>query len=86
MTTTHQLSLLKLSSTNATDPSVAPWPTPSHDKPADVPHSDIWRSLVSGHIETHEIACAHNTMTQPASLAKIGQVLAKHLDIINNNH
>jgi thioesterase domain-containing protein len=54
------------------------------DKPADAPTSDTWQSLVTGHIETHEIACTHNTMTQPAPLAHIGRVLAEHLDIINH--
>ncbi|MGH3833651.1 MAG: alpha/beta fold hydrolase, partial [Pseudonocardiaceae bacterium] len=55
------------------------------DKPADAPTSDIWRFLVSGRINTHEIACTHHTMTQPVPLAHIGRVLAEHLDIINNH-
>ncbi|MGH3783717.1 MAG: alpha/beta fold hydrolase, partial [Pseudonocardiaceae bacterium] len=56
-----------------------------HDKPADASDSNIWRSLVSGHIETHEISCTHSAMTQPAPLAHIGRVLAAQLDIINNH-
>jgi thioesterase domain-containing protein len=55
-----------------------------HDKPANAPTSDTWRPLVNGHIETHDIACTHNTMTQPKPLAHIGRVLAKHCDLINN--
>ena len=51
---------------------------------ADAPTSDTWQSLISGHIETHEIACTHTTMTQPAPLAHIGRVLAEHLDIISS--
>ncbi|MGB9048579.1 MAG: amino acid adenylation domain-containing protein, partial [Pseudonocardiaceae bacterium] len=57
----------------------------TRDTPADVPNSDAWRPLVSGHIATHEIACTHNTMTQPAPLAHIGRILANHLDIINDH-
>jgi pristinamycin I synthase-3/4 len=57
----------------------------THDKPADALNSDAWRPLVRGHIDTYEIACTHNTMTQPAPLAHIGRILAKHLDIINNH-
>ncbi|MDQ3762941.1 MAG: amino acid adenylation domain-containing protein [Actinomycetota bacterium] len=56
-----------------------------HGKAADASTSETWRSLVNGHIETHEIACTHNTMTQPTPLAHIGRVLAEHLDIINNH-
>ncbi|MGH3754912.1 MAG: amino acid adenylation domain-containing protein, partial [Pseudonocardiaceae bacterium] len=56
-----------------------------HDRPADTPTSDVWRSAVTGRIETHEIACQHNAMTQPAPLAHIGRVVAKHLDIINSS-
>lgn len=55
-----------------------------HDRPADTPAGQAWRSLVTGHIETHEIACRHNAMTQPAPLAYIGRVVAERLDIINN--
>lgn len=55
-----------------------------HDRPADAPAGQVWRSVVTGHIETHEIACRHNAMTQPAPLAHIGRVVAERLDIINN--
>ncbi len=55
-----------------------------HDKPADAPAGQAWRSVVTGHIETHEIACRHNAMTQQAPLAHIGRVVAEHLDTINN--
>jgi amino acid adenylation domain-containing protein/non-ribosomal peptide synthase protein (TIGR01720 family) len=55
-----------------------------HDTPADASAGQAWRSLVTGHIETHEIACRHNAMTQPAPLAHIGRVVAEYLDVLNN--
>jgi thioesterase domain-containing protein len=55
-----------------------------HDAPADGPSGQAWRSLVTGHIEIHKIACRHNAMTQPAPLADIGRVVAEHLEVINN--
>ena len=55
----------------------------THNKPADAPNSDAWRSLISGHILAHHIACTHTTMTQPAPLAHIGRILADHLNVIN---
>ncbi|MCA1694777.1 MAG: non-ribosomal peptide synthetase, partial [Actinobacteria bacterium] len=55
-----------------------------HEAPADAAAGQAWRSLVTGHIETHQIACRHNAMAQPAPLAHIGRVTTEHLDIINN--
>ncbi|MGH3867514.1 MAG: hypothetical protein ACRDQ4_15515 [Pseudonocardiaceae bacterium] len=48
----------------------------------DGPTSHAWRYAVTGHIETHQIACTHNAMTQPAPLAHIGRILAERLDTI----
>jgi amino acid adenylation domain-containing protein len=53
-----------------------------HDKPVDGPTSHAWRYAVTGHIETHQIACTHTAMTQPAPLAHIGRILAERLDTI----
>ncbi|MGH3916860.1 MAG: alpha/beta fold hydrolase, partial [Pseudonocardiaceae bacterium] len=55
-----------------------------HDRPADAPTGQAWRSAVTGHIEIHQIACGHNDMTQPAPLAHIGRVVAEHLEAIND--
>ncbi|HET9258095.1 MAG TPA: hypothetical protein VFO16_23265 [Pseudonocardiaceae bacterium] len=57
----------------------------AHDTPVNGSAEETWRSLVSGRIETHDIACTHNAMTQPAPLAHIGQVLASHLDAIRDS-
>ncbi|MFD7667825.1 amino acid adenylation domain-containing protein [Streptomyces sp. NPDC059788] len=48
-------------------------------KPAHAPTAEAWRHLVTGHIESHDIACTHHTMTQPGPLARIGREVAAHL-------
>ena len=40
---------------------------------------DAWAPYVDGRIETHEIACRHHDMMQPAAVAQIGSILEKHL-------
>ncbi|MGH3842872.1 MAG: alpha/beta fold hydrolase, partial [Pseudonocardiaceae bacterium] len=55
------------------------------DNPMDAPAGKAWRSAVTGRIETHEVACGHLDMTQPAPLAHIGRVVAEHLDVINKH-
>jgi enterobactin synthetase component F len=40
---------------------------------------DPWRSFIRGIIETHEIDCEHETMTQPGPIAQIGRILGTHL-------
>ncbi|MFC5327294.1 amino acid adenylation domain-containing protein, partial [Bradyrhizobium oligotrophicum] len=44
-----------------------------------LPSPDVWRPYVSGEIETHEIACVHGRMTDPAPMAQIGKILATKL-------
>ncbi|MFL6244609.1 MAG: amino acid adenylation domain-containing protein [Thermoanaerobaculia bacterium] len=40
---------------------------------------DAWAPYVDGRIETHEIACGHHDMMQPAAAAKIASILEQHL-------
>nr|QEO74014.1 hypothetical protein [uncultured bacterium] len=52
-----------------------------HDRPADAPTGQAWRSVVTGHIKTYETACRHSATTQPVPLAYIGRVAAERLDV-----
>jgi thioesterase domain-containing protein len=56
----------------------------TRDKPADDFGRDRWWSLIRGDIETHDIDCEHETMTQPEPIAEIGRILADHLEDIDN--
>ncbi|MFI0260845.1 amino acid adenylation domain-containing protein [Streptomyces sp. NPDC017056] len=48
-------------------------------KPDHAPTAGAWRHLVTGDIESHDIACTHHAMTQPGPLARIGRKVAAHL-------
>ncbi|MEC4018814.1 amino acid adenylation domain-containing protein [Streptomyces sp. H27-D2] len=54
-------------------------------KPAHAPTSEAWRPLVTGRIESHDVACTHHAMTQPAALAQIGRTVSHHLDAVNTS-
>ncbi len=41
--------------------------------------ADMWRPHVDGAIEEHPVACGHEEMTRPESLARIGPVIAARL-------
>lgn len=49
------------------------------DKRENASTPDAWRPYVNGEIKVHDIAAAHNLMTQPESLAEIGPILASAL-------
>ncbi|MCB5908238.1 non-ribosomal peptide synthetase [Streptomyces pinistramenti] len=55
----------------------------THGKPAHAPSGEVWRPLVTGRIESRDVACTHNAMTQAAPLAHIGRELAAHLDTVS---
>jgi thioesterase domain-containing protein len=59
--------------------------TATLDQPEDAPTPDAWRPYVDGTIQIHDIACRHNRMMQPGSLAQIGPVLAVYLQEIMSN-
>ncbi|MBF6330403.1 non-ribosomal peptide synthetase [Nocardia transvalensis] len=48
----------------------------------DDPAAEIWRPYVEGHIETIPVDCAHDDMTRPEPLARIGSVVAEKLQRI----
>ncbi|MFD3471226.1 amino acid adenylation domain-containing protein [Streptomyces sp. NPDC058682] len=41
--------------------------------------ADGWRPFLDGRLESHQVACSHQEMTQPGPLAEIGRVLAERL-------
>ncbi|MER7668256.1 amino acid adenylation domain-containing protein [Kitasatospora sp. NPDC096128] len=54
----------------------------TRNRPAHMPvdwAAVIWQPLTSGTVEPHEIPADHNEMMQPASLARIGAVVAEKL-------
>jgi hypothetical protein len=40
----------------------------------------VWGRHITGDIEVHDIACAHNEMTQPIPLADICRIFNKQLN------
>ncbi|MGH3856840.1 MAG: alpha/beta fold hydrolase [Pseudonocardiaceae bacterium] len=53
------------------------------DQPEDAPTSEAWRPYIDGKIETHPIVSTHDgMMTEPASIAQIGSILAAKLQEI----
>jgi thioesterase domain-containing protein len=43
--------------------------------------AEEWRSLVTGRIDEQPVDCGHNDMIEPQSLAVIGPVLARSLEV-----
>ncbi|KAI8349187.1 Alpha/Beta hydrolase protein [Mortierella sp. GBAus27b] len=43
-----------------------------------------WKPFVLGEIESYDIHCTHEDMTEPENLAAIGQILARKLDELHN--
>ncbi|KAI8346598.1 Alpha/Beta hydrolase protein [Mortierella sp. GBAus27b] len=43
-----------------------------------------WKPFVLGEIESYDIHCTHEDMTEPENLAAIGQILAQKLDELHN--
>ncbi|MGW6545598.1 amino acid adenylation domain-containing protein [Streptomyces massasporeus] len=43
---------------------------------ADAPRVESWQAHVTGRLEIREVACAHDEMTRPGPIARIGRVLA----------
>ncbi|WP_158718856.1 hypothetical protein, partial [Streptomyces sp. NRRL WC-3795] len=52
----------------------------TENKPPHAPTAESWRHLVTGHIESHDIACTHHAMTQAGALARVGRVVGEHLE------
>ncbi|GCD93030.1 non-ribosomal peptide synthetase [Embleya hyalina] len=50
------------------------------DRAPHTPEPASWHRHVGGRIEVHEIPARHNALTHPDALARIGPVLASHLD------
>jgi len=47
--------------------------------PGDPSTPAAWRPWVEGSIEVHDIDCAHGAMTRPEPLARIGEIVRRHL-------
>lgn len=53
--------------------------TAAEGRPRDGFGLELWAPYVDGHIENHDVACAHAQMMQPAARAQIGTTLAAAL-------
>ncbi|MFI1582861.1 amino acid adenylation domain-containing protein [Embleya sp. NPDC020630] len=53
------------------------------DRDPHTPEPASWHRHVTGRIEVHEIPARHNALTHPDALARIGPILASHLDRIS---
>ncbi|MEU8263198.1 amino acid adenylation domain-containing protein [Micromonospora sp. NPDC048999] len=51
----------------------------TRDRTPDTDPVAAWRPHLSGTVQTHDVDCQHNDMTQPEPLAAIGRVLAERL-------
>jgi nonribosomal peptide synthetase DhbF len=52
------------------------------DRTGEEPEPEVWNTHIGGQIKIRDIACRHQLMTEPASLAQIGSVLASELNRI----
>ena len=52
------------------------------DRTGEEPEPEVWTTHIGGQIMIHDIACRHQLMTEPASLAQIGSALASELNRI----
>ncbi|MFE3826557.1 amino acid adenylation domain-containing protein [Streptomyces sp. NPDC059092] len=50
--------------------------TATEGRPADTFGTGLWAPYISGHIENHDVACAHAQMMQPAARERIGTTVA----------
>jgi thioesterase domain-containing protein/acyl carrier protein len=50
------------------------------DRTGEEPEPEAWNAHIGGRIKIYDIACRHQLMTEPASLARIGSVVARELD------
>ncbi|MBW0009716.1 MAG: alpha/beta fold hydrolase, partial [Pseudonocardiales bacterium] len=56
------------------------------DRPEDAPTPDAWKPYIDGEIESHPIVSTHDRMmTEPASTAQIGPILAARLEEVANH-
>ncbi|MGW8327481.1 amino acid adenylation domain-containing protein [Streptomyces sp. NPDC055897] len=53
--------------------------TAAEGRPRDAFGLDLWAPYIDGHIENHDVACAHAQMMQPAARTQIGTTLAAAL-------
>ncbi|MFJ7417225.1 amino acid adenylation domain-containing protein [Streptomyces uncialis] len=53
--------------------------TAAEGRPKDTFGLELWAPYIDGHIENHDVACAHAQMMQPAARAQIGTTLAAAL-------
>ncbi|MFJ4880732.1 amino acid adenylation domain-containing protein [Streptomyces sp. NPDC088745] len=53
--------------------------TATEGRPRDAFGLELWAPYIDGHIENHDVACAHAQMMQPAARAQIGTTLAAAL-------
>jgi thioesterase domain-containing protein len=58
----------------------------TEDRPANPPSPADWQPYVSGAIETHEIACPHQLLTEPGPMAIIGPLLAAAMRQDSDQH
>jgi amino acid adenylation domain-containing protein len=49
------------------------------EKPSHWPVPDSWAPFIDGHVDAHELDCAHAEIANPWALERIGAVLAKHM-------
>ncbi|KIF78804.1 peptide synthetase [Streptomyces sp. 150FB] len=58
--------------------------TAAEGRPADTFTPAMWSPYITGHIENHEVACAHAQMMQPPARALIGATVAAALRAIHH--